>query len=189
MTEQLLVFSFLKVEESKSDLLGRWSSLLERRRVGLVFGRGCSLLMQAIAAVRKTLWMLFSEVNAEHSRYASAPSCLAMAEPCIKERWRVLFITSFNTFLFNGLPVSPVCVCSPVQSCVCSLWIYGLSSIFVQLFTFLLDFGSLLDHSNTHGIIDSSKWQQMNHYTCCFFVTMQKILLANIFIVNKFSSN
>lgn len=68
MTEQLLVFSFLKVEESKSDLLGRWRSLLERRRVGLFFGRACSLFMQAIAAVRKTLWMLFSEVNAEHSR-------------------------------------------------------------------------------------------------------------------------
>lgn len=68
MTEQLLAFSFLKVEESKSDLLGRWRSLLERRRVGLVFGRGCSLLMQAMAAVRNTLWMLFSEVNAEHSR-------------------------------------------------------------------------------------------------------------------------
>lgn len=68
MTEQLLVFSFLKVEESKSDLLGRWRSLLERRRVGLGLGRGCSLLMQAIAAVRNTLWMLFSEVNAEHSR-------------------------------------------------------------------------------------------------------------------------
>ncbi|KAG7220700.1 hypothetical protein INR49_017814 [Caranx melampygus] len=59
--------SLPKVEESKSDLLGRWRSLLERRRVGLGFGRGCSLLMQAIAAVRKTLWMLFSEVNAEHS--------------------------------------------------------------------------------------------------------------------------
>lgn len=82
MTEQLLAFSFLKLEESKSDLLGRCRSLLERRRVGLGFGRGCSLLMQAIAAVRNTLWMLFSEVNAEHSRYASAPSCLAIAEPC-----------------------------------------------------------------------------------------------------------
>lgn len=82
MTEQLLAFSFLKVEESKSDLLGRCRSLLERRRVGLLFGSGCSLLMQAMAAVRNTLWMLFSEVNAEHSRYASAPSCLARAEPC-----------------------------------------------------------------------------------------------------------
>lgn len=68
MTEQLLVFSFLKVEESKSVLLGRWRSLLERRRVGLFLGRAWSLFMQAIAAVRKTLWMLFSEVNAEHSR-------------------------------------------------------------------------------------------------------------------------
>lgn len=68
ITEQLLAFSFLKVEESKSDLLGRWRSLLERRRVGLDLGSGCSLLMQAIAAVRNTLWMLFSEVNAEHSR-------------------------------------------------------------------------------------------------------------------------
>ena len=68
MTEQLLVFSFLKVVESRSDLLGRWSNLLERRRVGLGFGAAWSLLMQAIAAVRKTLWMLFSEVKAEHSR-------------------------------------------------------------------------------------------------------------------------
>lgn len=68
MTEQLFVFSFLNVDESKSDLLGRWRSLLERRRVGLLLGRACSLLMQAIAAVRNTLWMLFSEVNAEHSR-------------------------------------------------------------------------------------------------------------------------
>lgn len=84
ITEQLLAFSFLKVVEIKSDLLGRWRSLLERRRVGLGLGRGCSLLMQAIAAVRNTLWMLFSEVNAEHSRYASAPSCLAIAEPCNK---------------------------------------------------------------------------------------------------------
>ena len=68
MTEQLLAFSFLKLEVSRSDLLGRWSSLLERRRVGLDLGRGCSLLMQASAAVRNTLWMLFSEVKAEHSR-------------------------------------------------------------------------------------------------------------------------
>lgn len=68
MTEQLLAFSFLKVEVSRSDLLGRCRSLLERRRVGLGLGTGCSLLMQASAAVRKTLWILFSDVNAEHSR-------------------------------------------------------------------------------------------------------------------------
>lgn len=68
MTEQLLAFSFLKVEVSRSDLLGRCRSLLERRRVGLLLASGCSLLMQAMAAVRNTLWMLFSEVNAEHSR-------------------------------------------------------------------------------------------------------------------------
>ena len=85
--------------------------------------------------------------------------------------------------------MSPVCVCSLVQLRVCSLWIYSLSSIFVQLFTCILDFGSLLDHSNTHGIIDSSRWLQMTHYTLCFFVTMKKMLLANIFIVNEYSSN
>lgn len=81
MMEQLLDLSLLKVEDRRSVLLGRCSSLLERRRTGLGLLGGCSLFMQARAAVRKTLWMLFSEVNAEHSRYASAPSCLAKEEP------------------------------------------------------------------------------------------------------------
>lgn len=68
MMEQLLALSLLKVEESNSDLLGRWRSLLERRRVGLGLDEGCNLLRQAKAAVRNTLLMLFSEVKAEHSR-------------------------------------------------------------------------------------------------------------------------
>lgn len=68
ITEQLLAFSFLKVEERSSDLLGRCSRRLDSRRVGLGLASGCSLLMQARAAVRNTLWMLFSEVKAEHSR-------------------------------------------------------------------------------------------------------------------------
>lgn len=81
MMEQLLDLSLLKVEERSSVLLGRCRSLLERRRTGLGLVEGWSLFMQARAAVRKTLWMLFSDVNAEHSRYASAPSCLAKDEP------------------------------------------------------------------------------------------------------------
>lgn len=81
MMEQLLDLSLLKLEESSSVLLGRWSSLLERRRTGLGLSAACSLLVQARAAVRKTLWMLFSDVKAEHSRYAAAPSCLAKHEP------------------------------------------------------------------------------------------------------------
>lgn len=68
MMEQLLDLSLLNVEESSSVLLGRCRSLLERRRTGLGLLAGWSLFMQAIAAVRKTLWMLFSDVNAEHSR-------------------------------------------------------------------------------------------------------------------------
>lgn len=64
MMEQLLDLSLLR----RSVLLGRCSSLLERRRTGLGLLGGCSLFMQARAAVRKTLWMLFSEVKAEHSR-------------------------------------------------------------------------------------------------------------------------
>lgn len=81
MMQQLLDLSLLKVEEISSALLGRWRSLLERRRMGLGLLAGCSLFMQARAAVRKTLWMLFSDVKAEHSRYVSAPSCLAKDEP------------------------------------------------------------------------------------------------------------
>ncbi|TNN73104.1 hypothetical protein EYF80_016590 [Liparis tanakae] len=72
MTEQLLDLSLLKVEESSSVLLGRCRSLLERRRTGLGLLAGWSLFMQAIAAVRKTPWMLFSDVKAEHSRNQSS---------------------------------------------------------------------------------------------------------------------
>lgn len=68
MMEQLLDLSLLKVEERSSVLLGRCRSLLERRRTGLGLLAGWSLFMQARAAVRKTLWMLFSDVKAEHSR-------------------------------------------------------------------------------------------------------------------------
>ena len=68
MIEQLLDLSLLKVEESSSVLLGRCRSLLERRRTGLGLLAAWSLFMQARAAVRKTLWMLFSDVKAEHSR-------------------------------------------------------------------------------------------------------------------------
>lgn len=68
MMAQLLDLSLLKVEERRSVLLGRCSSLLERRRTGLGLSAGWSLLTQDRAAVRKTLWMLFSDVKAEHSR-------------------------------------------------------------------------------------------------------------------------
>lgn len=81
MMLQLLDLSLLNVEGSSSVLLGRCRSLLERRRSGLALLAGWSLFMHARAAVRKTLWMLFSDVKAEHSRYASAPSCLARDEP------------------------------------------------------------------------------------------------------------
>lgn len=81
MMLQLLDLSLLNVEESRSVLLGRCRSLLERRRSGLLLLAGWILFVHATAAVRKTLWMLFSDVKAEHSRYASAPSCLAREEP------------------------------------------------------------------------------------------------------------
>lgn len=42
---------------------------------------GCSLLRHVSAAERNTLWMLFSDVNAEHSRYTSAPTCFANKVP------------------------------------------------------------------------------------------------------------
>lgn len=47
MMEQLLDLSLLKVEERSSVLLGRCSSLLERRRTGLGLLAGWSLSMQA----------------------------------------------------------------------------------------------------------------------------------------------
>lgn len=81
MMLQLLDLSLLNVEESSSVLPGRCRSLLERRRSGLDLLAGWSLFTHARAAVRKMLWMLFSDVKAEHSRYASAPSCLARDEP------------------------------------------------------------------------------------------------------------
>lgn len=68
MMVQLLDFSLLNVEESISVLPGKSRSLLERRRSGLGLLAGWSLLTHARAAVRKTLWMLFSDVKAEHSR-------------------------------------------------------------------------------------------------------------------------
>lgn len=66
--EQLLAFSFLKVEEMSSERLGRWSSRLERLRTGLFGGIGLGLFRHTMDAVRKMLWMLFSEVKAEPSR-------------------------------------------------------------------------------------------------------------------------
>lgn len=81
MTEQLFAFSFLKVEEMSSERLGRCRSLLERLRGGLRGGCGGALLRQIPDTVRKMLWTLFSEVKAEHSRYPSAPNCLAAAQP------------------------------------------------------------------------------------------------------------
>lgn len=80
--EQLLAFSFLKVEEMSSERLGRWRSRLERLRTGLFGGIGLGLFRHTMDAVRKMLWILFSDVKAEPSRYISAPSCLAMAQPC-----------------------------------------------------------------------------------------------------------
>lgn len=68
MTVQLLDFSLLNVEERSIVLPGRLRSLLERRRTGLGFLPGWTWFMQACAAARKTLWMLFSDVKAEHSR-------------------------------------------------------------------------------------------------------------------------
>lgn len=81
MTEQLFAFSFLKVEEMSSERLGRCRSLLERLRGGLRGGCEGALLRQMPDTVRKMLWTLFSEVKAEHSRYPSAPNCLAAAQP------------------------------------------------------------------------------------------------------------
>lgn len=46
---------------------------------------GCSLLRHVSAAERNTLWMLFSDVNAEHSRYTSAPTCFANKVPYIQK--------------------------------------------------------------------------------------------------------
>lgn len=66
--EQLLAFSFLKVEEMSSERLGRWSSRLERLRTGLFGGTGLGLFRHTMDAVRKMLWMLFSEVKAEPSK-------------------------------------------------------------------------------------------------------------------------
>lgn len=66
--EQLLAFSFLKVEEMSSERLGRWSSRLEKLRAGLFGGVGLGLLRHTADAVRKMLWILFSEVKAEPSR-------------------------------------------------------------------------------------------------------------------------
>lgn len=68
MMQQLLDLSLLKEEERSSVLLGKCRSLLDRRRTGLGLLPGWSLFMQARAAVRKMLWMLFSDVKAEHSR-------------------------------------------------------------------------------------------------------------------------
>lgn len=68
MMEQLLAFSFLKVEEMSSERLGRCRSLLERLRPGLLGGGGLALLRQMVDAVRKMLCTLFSDVKAEHSR-------------------------------------------------------------------------------------------------------------------------
>lgn len=66
--EQLLAFSFLKVEEMSSERLGRWSSRLERLRTGLFGGIRLGLFRHTMDAVRKMLWILFSEVKAEPSR-------------------------------------------------------------------------------------------------------------------------
>lgn len=82
MTAQLFAFSFLKVEEMSSDRLGKRRSLLGKLRAGLLEAWGPGLLRQMEAAVRKMLWTLFSDVKAEHSKYISAPSCLAAAQPC-----------------------------------------------------------------------------------------------------------
>lgn len=91
MMQQLLVLSLLKEEVRSSALLGRWRRRLESRRVGLCFMGGCSLLRHVSAAERNTLWMLFSDVNAEHSRYTSAPTCFANKVPYIQtecsQRW------------------------------------------------------------------------------------------------------
>lgn len=76
MTVQLLVLSLLKEELKNSLLLGRCRSRFRWAGLGLTGG-----WRQASAAERKTLWMLFSDVNAEHSRYASAPTCFASEDP------------------------------------------------------------------------------------------------------------
>lgn len=62
--------------------------------------------MQARAAVRKMLWMLFSDVKAEHSRYASAPSCLAMAEPWDKGEEQCQYGFSTLNFIQNNWTVA-----------------------------------------------------------------------------------
>lgn len=79
MTEQLLVLSLLKEELRSSLLLGRCRRRFRWAGLGLM--GGWSFWRQASAAERNTPWMLFSDVNAEHSRYASAPTCFASEDP------------------------------------------------------------------------------------------------------------
>lgn len=66
--QQLLAFSFLKVEEIISERLGMFNSLLDKLRTGLLRFGGEGLDRQTEDAERNMLCTLFSDVKAEHSR-------------------------------------------------------------------------------------------------------------------------
>lgn len=66
--QQLLAFSFLKVEEINSERLGRFKSLFDKLRTGLLRLGGVGLDRHSEDAERNMLCTLFSDVKAEHSR-------------------------------------------------------------------------------------------------------------------------